>query len=138
MRAQISEDVVLNTAVPDEFDFALEERVQEAKKLLADDQVQDMRYNLVPSELTEAEFWRRLFYTLSIAESVRTPSRPTAFEAYEDFAGVTPRCDDSRAACTAFSLNPAARPSALAMDYTPRGTAVGAYDDDFATTPPRR
>ena len=130
---------MLNAKVPDEFDFVLEERVQEAKKLLADERVQDMRYNLVPSELSEAEFWKRLFYVLSTADaSMRTPSKPAAFEAYEDFAAVTPCCDESRAACTSFSLNPMARPSAPGMDYyTPRGTAVGAYDD-FAMTPPRR
>ena len=56
--SQISEVAVRETVVPDTYDFVLEEHLQEAKQILDDERVTNMRYELVPSELSEAEFWR--------------------------------------------------------------------------------
>ena len=54
--------------VPESFDFLLEDNLQAAKEVLQDERVAMLRFRLVPSVLDEAQFWRSLFYRLSLPD----------------------------------------------------------------------
>lgn len=124
--SQISENALVTLEVPHDFDFALDEHVSEAKLLHSDNRVSAVRYSLVPSEMSESEFWRRLFYILFISNPMpTTPVRHTSsYEELPDSAFLGSPCLASTSLVTG-------------LDFTPRGTAVGAYDE-FSMTPPRR
>ncbi len=55
--------------VPESFDFAPEDHVRDCKLALEDNaRLALLRYQLVPSQLEEAAFWRALFYQLSLPD----------------------------------------------------------------------
>lgn len=113
--------------MPDDFEFELDDHLHEAKKLLRDARVSTVRYALVPSMFTETEFWRRLFYFVSLAMTdIRTP---TVLSRSSDEHPDSQFADKGRG-----SPEYDSRPIGMGIDFTPRGTAVGAYDD-FHMTP---
>ena len=141
-RIALTEDMLLQE-VPADFGFALEEHLSDARSMVSDERISQLRYQLVPSAIDEAGFWRALFYALSTAEVVRTPGG-TSIEAYEEPFCVTPSVQTpggSPAPAREEPLGaetPAMTPQARGqMDFTPRGTAMHGYDDFDIKTPPR-
>ena len=65
------DESVLFRPVPESFSFSMEESIAEAQALLTSERISELRYELVPSQLTETEFWRALFY---FAETARSSS----------------------------------------------------------------
>ncbi|KAL1528343.1 hypothetical protein AB1Y20_009697 [Prymnesium parvum] len=130
-RVEVSEEALLRVHVPESFEFEFEERLQEAKQLLTDPRVSAVRYSLVPSVFNEAHFWRRLFFTLTIASAeMGTPSKRPA--SYED------RVDEYASDGSPSDVPYSTGSIGMGADFTPRGTAIGAYDDFTGCTPPRR
>ncbi|XP_017484070.1 PREDICTED: synapse-associated protein 1-like [Rhagoletis zephyria] len=84
---------------PIDFAFDLEASAPMAKALLWEDELlQNMRYLLVPKEVTEESFWRNYFYRISLIKleaSMEDISEPTANDADESPASEQSAAADS-------------------------------------------
>ena len=72
-----NDEELLCQPIPESFDFLLEDNLGAAREVLLDERVALLRFRLVPSVLDEAQFWRALFYRLSLPDdegaAVRSP-----------------------------------------------------------------
>ena len=63
-----NDEELLCQPIPESFEFLLEDNLAAAKEVLQDERVALLRFRLVPSVLDEAQFWRALFYRLSLPD----------------------------------------------------------------------
>mmetsp|Transcript_2684 Transcript_2684/g.5237 ORF Transcript_2684/g.5237 Transcript_2684/m.5237 type:complete len:148 (+) Transcript_2684:111-554(+) len=63
-----NDEELLCQPIPESFEFLLEDNLPAAKEILQDERVALLRFRLVPSVLDEAQFWRSLFYRLSLPD----------------------------------------------------------------------
>ena len=73
-----NDEELLCQPIPESFEFLLEDNLAAAREVLLDERVAQLRFRLVPSMLEEAQFWRALFYRLSLPddEGVAVQSPP--------------------------------------------------------------
>ena len=73
-----NDEELLSQPIPESFEFLLEDNLAAAREVLLDERVAQLRFRLVPSMLEEAQFWRALFYRLSLPddEGVAVQSPP--------------------------------------------------------------
>ena len=66
-RRQAFDPARLREPVPEAFTsgFSMASSIEDAKKLLEDEEISRCRYALVPSVMREDEFWCAVFYTLT-------------------------------------------------------------------------
>ena len=73
-----NDEELLCQPIPESFEFLLEDNLAAAREVLLDERVAQLRFRVVPSMLEEAQFWRALFYRLSLPddEGVAVQSPP--------------------------------------------------------------
>ena len=137
--ARLTEAQLMKPA-PDDFDFSLEDSVQDATAMLEVEHLSQLRYKLVPARVSEQAFWRSLFYELSKRPEPQRAQAPSL--TLPTGAGEPPRASGAAPTKPLNTAPPracSAQQTPGGVPYTPCGTSTYGYEDDFnAQTPARR
>ena len=142
--ADMSDDVLLGLQVPESFHFQMDGEgvLADCTAILQDQEMALLRYRLVPLRMTESEFWRRLFYAIDHPMAAATPEHPCTPPAERAAMPLRlARAPQLSSPSVAVGMLPlqlnAAPPPGSPSVYTPCGTSVHGYEDDFQSTPRR-